>query len=213
MRIIRKLYRIVTGTANDVVDKLDNPLRNARQAVRDLDTQLRRLTQHYAEFNGEYHLIRERISRNTLAAENLSQKAVNAKKLGKLEDAKHALSSLLDVEKNIMADNASAERLEKHVVVLRKERNALQQRYDQCRRQVKELELRHTTADISAKTSNVLMELQAANNNTNFESVLDAIAKEEGKADAFAELAGEPEYLNSDISVHEAEIERRLAEI
>ncbi|GJQ33395.1 MAG: hypothetical protein HBSAPP04_22340 [Ignavibacteriaceae bacterium] len=208
MSLFRRLFKIGQAEAHNVVDKLEDPIKMSEQAIRDLKGNLSQAMQAFAEVKAQAikmerdkNLYGERSIEWERKAVLLLQRAENGQ-MAPEEAEKLAKEALLQKEDSVKKANESAVNLEKQNEMIGK----LQMQIEKLKRTIQQqenelitLKARAKTAESMKKVNKQLSGIDADSTIAMLERMKQKVEADETLAQAYAEMEGLNEGLNTKI--------------
>lgn len=130
MSILDRISRLLAGTANDALDKLADPGRDARQIVRELDDQIGKANSSLLDAEAEYVLLRGKKDAADADASKWQGSAERALSGGDEGLARECLAKVEQAEKLASGYSATVADFEKTLADLRTRIQDLKHRKD-----------------------------------------------------------------------------------
>lgn len=208
MSLFRRLFKIGQAEAHNVVDKLEDPIKMSEQAIRDLKGNLSQAMQAFAEVKAQAikmerdkNLYGERSIEWERKAVLLLQRAENGQ-MAPEEAEKLAKEALLQKEDSVKKATEAAVNLEKQNEMIGK----LQGQIEKLKRTIQQqendlitLKARAKTAESMKKVNKQLSGIDADSTIAMLERMKQKVEADETLAQAYAEMEGLNEGLNTKI--------------
>lgn len=208
MSLFRRLFKIGQAEAHNVVDKLEDPIKMSEQAIRDLKGNLSQAMQAFAEVKAQAikmerdkNLYGERSIEWERKAVLLLQRAENGQ-IAPAEAEKLAKEALLQKEDSVKKASEAAINLEKQNEMIGK----LQVQIEKLKRTIQQqendlitLKARAKTAESMKKVNKQLSGIDADSTIAMLERMKQKVEADETLAQAYAEMEGLNEGLNTKI--------------
>lgn len=190
MSILDRIVSMVKGTANDTLDKMADPGRDARQIVRDMEEQIAQASSALLDAEAESELLRTKKECAEREVEKWTSAAQRAVDAGDDDLARECLLKVEESEakaagyaKTLDTFNATLQELQKRIADLRKQKDGLAQRTELIEARAHIAEAQETAASAIADIGN------KRNLSADFQSLEDKVAKKEARAQAAARMA------------------------
>ena len=186
--LIRKAFTQIAGALHDLVDHLSDAGRTARQAVRELDEQIRQAEESVADVSAELRLMQHQKDKADEQAEKWGRVARTAASSADRNAAVEAVQQQVQAEELAQNYGANVTRLAPMLDQLKARLADLRQ---------KKLEMQHKTSVLDARSKVAKAESRAARYLGNvgaapgvdFDELEKKVDREEAKAAALADLA------------------------
>lgn len=208
MSLFKRLFKIGQAEAHNVVDKLEDPIKMSEQAIRDLKGNLSQAMQAFAEVKAQAikmerdkNLYSERSVEWERKAVLLLQRAENGQ-MAPEEAEKLAKEALLQKEDSVKKSTEASINLEKQNEMI----NKLQGQIEKLKRTIQQqendlitLKARAKTAESMKKVNKQLSGIDADSTIAMLERMKQKVEADETLAQAYAEMEGINEGLNTKI--------------
>ncbi len=208
MSLFKRLFKIGQAEAHNVVDKLEDPIKMSEQAIRDLKGNLSQAMQAFAEVKAQAikmerdkNLYSERSVEWERKAVLLLQRAENGQ-MAPEEAEKLAKEALLQKEDSVKKSSEASINLEKQNEMI----NKLQGQIEKLKRTIQQqendlitLKARAKTAESMKKVNKQLSGIDADSTVAMLERMKQKVEADETLAQAYAEMEGLNEGLNTKI--------------
>jgi len=180
MSLLSKMFNSLSGAANDVVDAHQNLGANARQSVRELDTQLQEADSALIDVRAEAEILKGKKEKGEAEVAKWLQAATNS--AGKDDGlAKECLVKKANAKTALDAIVSSINKFQPTVTALETRITDLRSRRDSLSNQADLIGVRSEVADVELKAATILGAVGSA---TSLSSQEDALVRKEAKAHA-----------------------------
>ncbi|WP_425953280.1 PspA/IM30 family protein [Ralstonia pseudosolanacearum] len=190
MSILDRIGRFLAGTANDAIDKLAEPGRDARQIVRELEDQITKANSSLLDAEAEYEVLRAKKEAADADAAKWQGSAENAMKAGDESLARECLVKVEDAEKLANGYASTVENFEKTLKDLRARIQDLKNRKDNYAQRTDLIEARSHVAQAQETAAAAITDIGSTSNlATDFSKLEDGVLKKEARAAAATRMA------------------------
>jgi len=147
MGILQRASDILSATVNDFVDRLENPEKMLRQALREMETSIARALEATAKTVASERILRAELEGLTAAIQGFEQKAVRALEEGGDDRARHALLERRVVERLAVPLRKDLEAARSATTILSAQVGQLRARHAEAKRQLVLLSARQKAAE------------------------------------------------------------------
>lgn len=219
MSIFNRISDILKANINDLLDRAEDPEKMVKQIIADMEEQVRDATealgQAMASEKQAYAQL-EKAKQNSREWEDKAKLAINA---GNEELARKALTSKVEVDKNIQAFQASYDQIAAQTSELHSRVEALRQKLEEARQRQNMLIARAKMADATENVATAMTETDPNSALAKLEKMERKVEDKEARAEAFAEMSGETVFAKDEFAELEtnqavdAELQRLMKEM
>ncbi len=219
MSIFNRISDILKANINDLLDRAEDPEKMVKQIIADMEEQVRDATealgQAMASEKQAYAQL-EKAKQNSREWEDKAKLAINA---GNEELARKALTSKVEVDKNIQAFQASYDQIAAQTSELHSRVEVLRQKLEEARQRQNMLIARAKMADATENVATAMTETDPDSALAKLEKMERKVEDKEARAEAFAEMSGETVFAKDEFAELEtnqavdAELQRLMKEM
>ena len=219
MSIFNKISDILKANINDLLDRAEDPEKMVKQIIIDMEEQVRDATealgQAMASEKQAYAQL-ENAKRNSTEWEDKAKLAIHA---GNEELARKALTSKVEVDKNIQAFQASYDQIAAQTSELRSRVEVLRQNLEEARQRQNMLIARAKMAEATENVATAMTNTDPNSALSKLDKMERKVAEKEARAEAFAEMSGEAVFAKDEFAELEtnqavdAELQRLMREM
>ncbi len=219
MSIFNRISDILKANINDLLDRAEDPEKMVKQIIADMEEQVRDATealgQAMASEKQAYAQL-EKAKQNSREWEDKAKLAINA---GNEELARKALTSKVEVDKNIQAFQASYDQIAAQTSELHSRVEVLRQKLEEARQRQNMLIARAKMADATENVATAMTETDPNSALAKLEKMERKVEDKEARAEAFAEMSGETVFARDEFAELEtnqavdAELQRLMKEM
>ncbi|MDO3615373.1 PspA/IM30 family protein [Ralstonia pseudosolanacearum] len=190
MSILDRIGRILAGTANDAIDKLAEPGRDARQIVRELEDQIEKANSSLLDAEAEHEVLRGKLDKADADAAKWQGSAERAMAAGDEGLARECLVKVEEAETVAKGYAATVENFEKTLTDLRARIQDLKHRKDNYAQRTDLIEARSHVARAQETAAAAIGDVGSTRNlATDFNKLEDGVLKQEARAAAATRIA------------------------
>ncbi|WP_158021900.1 PspA/IM30 family protein [Flammeovirga pacifica] len=195
---MKRLFGIVESETHSVLDKLENPIKQTEQGIRDLKADLSKSMQGLAEVKALNIRERKEHQTNVRSAKEFEQKAMmlleraNHGQINPQEADRLATQALERKQQLEQRAGANATNLKNYEGMLTKMESNVQQLKSQISKwenELKTLKARATVSDASAKLNKQLSNVDSSTTIARLEKMREKVEEKEALADSYADIA------------------------
>ena len=200
MSIFNRISDILKANINDLLDRAEDPEKMVKQIIADMEEQVRDATealgQAMASEKQAYAQL-EKAKQNSREWEDKAKLAINA---GNEELARKALTSKVEVDKNIQAFQASYDQIAAQTSELHSRVEVLRQKLEEARQRQNMLIARAKMADATENVATAMTETDPNSALAKLEKMERKVEDKEARAEAFAEMSGETVFAKDEFA-------------
>ena len=200
MSIFNRISDILKANINDLLDRAEDPEKMVKQIIADMEEQVRDATealgQAMASEKQPYAQL-EKAKQNSREWEDKAKLAINA---GNEELARKALTSKVEVDKNIQAFQASYDQIAAQTSELHSRVEVLRQKLEEARQRQNMLIARAKMADATENVATAMTETDPNSALAKLEKMERKVEDKEARAEAFAEMSGETVFAKDEFA-------------
>lgn len=219
MSIFNRISDILKANINDLLDRAEDPEKMVKQIIADMEEQVRDATealgQAMASEKQAYAQL-EKARQNSREWEDKAELAINA---GNEELARKALTSKVEVDKNIQAFQVSYDQIAAQTSELHSRVEVLRQKLEEARQRQNMLIARAKMADATENVATAMTQTDPNSALAKLEKMERKVEDKEARAEAFAEMSGETVFAKDEFAELEtnqavdAELQRLMKEM
>ena len=209
MNIFRRLFRIGKAEAHSVIDKLEDPIANTEQGIRDLKKDLDNSLKGLAEIKAIVIRSKREANEAKLAADSWEKKAIfilqkvskgemNAEDADRL--AKEALLKKDQAVKNSSETQARSDNYINQEVKLSAQVQKLKSMISNYENELKTLKARVRVSETTKKMNKQLAGIDSDSTISMLERMKDKVEQDEALGEAYGDIAGESTSLEDEIN-------------
>lgn len=190
MSILDRIGRILAGTANDAIDKLAEPGRDARQIVRELEDQIEKANSSLLDAEAEHEVLRGKMDKADADAAKWQGSAERAMAAGDEGLARECLVKVEEAATVAKGYAATVENFEKTLTDLRARIQDLKHRKDNYAQRTDLIEARAHVARAQETAAAAITDIGSTRNlATDLNKLEDGVLKQEARAAAATRIA------------------------
>lgn len=219
MSIFNRISDILKANINDLLDRAEDPEKMVKQIIADMEEQVRDATealgQAMASEKQAYAQL-EKARQNSREWEDKAKLAINA---GNEELARKALTSKVEVDKNVQAFQVSYDQIAAQTSELHSRVEVLRQKLEEARQRQNMLIARAKMADVTENVATAMTQTDPNSALAKLEKMERKVEDKEARAEAFAEMSGETVFAKDEFAELEtnqavdAELQRLMKEM
>jgi len=189
MNMFDRMFRVVTSNVNNVIKQLEDPEKVIEQAVIDMQSDLVKIRQSYAEITATQKKLEKQKEQAVIVAGDWYRRAQLALEKGDEELAREALSrrqtqldTVENLNKQLSVQGAAVDKLYSSM-------GLLEQKIGEAKRQKETLIARARTAKTSVQVNDMLNNLSGSSSMEAFERMREKVDSLETQAEVAGELA------------------------
>ena len=208
MGVFSRIFKIGQAEANNLVDKLENPIRMTEQGIRDLKKDLDNSLKALAEVKALAIRTRREVSEAENQSKSYEQKAMLVLKKvqeGSLDNAEgdrlasEALARKTDADANVERSKTDLEKLETSIKQLDANVKTLKSKIMHYENELKTLKARAKVSEATKKINKSMSGMDSSGTISMLEKMKDKVAREEELAEAYGEMANENKSFDEEL--------------
>ncbi|MHB1416427.1 MAG: PspA/IM30 family protein [Chloroflexota bacterium] len=211
MGILDRISTILRANVNAMLDSAEDPAEMIDQIIRDQEEAIKQARGQVAEMIADEKRLESEAEENEKLAEEWGRKAELAVGKGADDLAREALHRQRDYEGNAQVYRAQWHGQQEAVAKLKNDLRALEDKYENVKRQRDSLIARHRGAQAQRQVREVSANLSISDPTAELARMEDRIEREEALAQAHGELAEESYEAQFERLERDDEIDQRLA--
>ncbi len=226
MGIFSRLFKIGQAEANNIVDKLEDPIRLTEQGIRDLKNDLQDSLKALAEVKAMRIRSNADLNRAKFQVKDFEKKAMlllSKAKEGKMDPAEadrlatEALKRVSQAKENAARAEAEVQKFDSSIAQLESNVNRVKSNITKYENELKTLKARMKVSQATKKINKQLSQVDSSGTIAMLEKMKDKVNEEEALAEAYGDIADASksvdEEIDSALDVVDAESEDALAEL
>ncbi|MDE7002512.1 MAG: PspA/IM30 family protein [Lachnospiraceae bacterium] len=219
MSIFHRISDILKANINDLLDRAEDPEKMVKQIIADMEEQVRDATEALGQaMAGEKQAYAqlEKARSNSREWENKAKTALQA---GNQELAKKALTSKVEIDKNVQSLQASYDQIAAQTSELHARVEVLRQKLEEARQRQNMLIARAKMAEATESVATVVTNTDPNSALAKLERMEQKVESREARAEAFAAMSGETVFAKDEFAELEtnqavdAELQRLMKEL
>lgn len=219
MSIFNRISDILKANINDLLDRAEDPEKMVKQIIADMEEQVRDATEAFGQAMAsekQAYAQLEKARQNSREWEDKAKLAINA---GNEELARKALTSKVEVDKNIQAFQVSYDQIAAQTSELHSRVEVLRQKLEEARQRQNMLIARAKMADATENVATAMTQTDPNSALAKLEKMERKVEDKEARAEAFAEMSGETVFAKDEFAELEtnqavdAELQRLMKEM
>lgn len=217
MGVFNRLFKIGQAEANNLVDKLEDPIKLTEQGIRDLKKNLDQSLQAFAEVKALAIRTKREINEYTNQSKNYEQKAMLILKKaqsGGLEAAEadrlagEALARKSDSDANAERTKNDLVKLEANVKQLDSNIKGLKSKITHYENELKTLKARAKVSEATKKINKSMSGIDSGSTISMLEKMKDKVSRDEELAEAYGEMADSNKTIDEelDAAINDSEV-------
>jgi len=208
MGIFNRLFKIGQAEANNIVDKLENPIKLTEQGIRDLKKSLDESLQAFAEVKALAIRTKREINEYTNQSQNYEQKAMLILKKaqdGSIDTAEadrlagEALARKTDADSNAERTKGDMQKLDSNVKQLESNIKGLKSKITHYENELKTLKARAKVSEATMKINKSMSGIDSGSTISMLEKMKDKVARDEELAEAYGEMANANKSIDEEL--------------
>lgn len=208
MGVFNRLFKIGQAEANDLVDRLEDPIKLTEQGIRDLKKNLDQSLKAFAEVKALAIRTKREISEYTNQAQNYEQKAMlilKKSQSGELDSAEadrlasEALSRKAEAEQSASRTKGELGQLETNVKQLDSNIKGLKSKITHYENELKTLKARAKVSEATKKINKSMAGIDSDSTISMLEKMKDKVSRDEELAQAYGEMADSNKSIDEEI--------------
>jgi len=217
MGVFNRLFKIGQAEANNLVDKLEDPIKLTEQGIRDLKKNLDQSLQAFAEVKALAIRTKREVNEYTNQASNYEQKAmlilkkaqnggIEATEADRL--AGEALARKADADQNVVRTKGDHAKLEANIKQLDSNIKGLKSKITHYENELKTLKARAKVSEATKKINKSMSGIDSGSTISMLEKMKDKVARDEELAEAYGEMADSNKSLDEelDAAINDSEV-------
>lgn len=219
MSIFNRISDILKANINDLLDRAENPEKMVKQIIIEMEEQVRDATealgQAMASEKQAYAQL-EKAKANSKEWENKAKAALGA---GNEELARKALTSKVEVDKNVQALQVSYDGIASQTSELHSRVEVLRQKLEEARQRQNMLIARAKMAEATESVAAAVTDMDPSSAFSKLEKMERKVESKEARAEAFAQMSGETVFAKDEFEelatsqAVDAELQRLMKEV
>jgi phage shock protein A len=186
-----RLGRAIKGVANDTLDSMADPGRDARQITRDLEEKITQAEEALLDVRGEYELLRSKRGQAAKEVEKWDAAARRALAAGDESLAKECLAERKRAQKELDGYAEQLGRFEPTVLEIEERLRGLRSKKEELERRADLIEARTAVAESQEKAAKILGGVGDESLLNDFQKLEDQALKQEARANAASRMSDE----------------------
>lgn len=217
MGVFNRLFKIGQAEANNLVDKLEDPIKMTEQGIRDLKKNLDQSLQAFAEVKALAIRTKREINEYTNQSKNYEQKAMLILKKaqsGGMDAAEadrlagEALARKADADSNAERTKNDLVKLEANVKQLDSNIKGLKSKITHYENELKTLKARAKVSEATKKINKSMSGIDSGSTISMLEKMKDKVSRDEELAEAYGEMADSNKTIDEelDAAINDSEV-------
>lgn len=210
MGIFSRMSNMIKAKVNTTLDDMENPVELLDQKLRDMDEQFNKAKLNSAQILGNVYEIEKKLVLAKKESEDYDQKVKLAMSKNNEELAKKALARKIEIDKKIIALQASYDNSKTQAETLKANLRALEEEITKTRNYRDEAAARYSNAEASQKVNEVLANVKTKTNSIQIDSIERKIQRKEALAQGLGELRDIDDFDSEFAKLDEVDLDSEL---
>ena len=219
MSIFHRISDILKANINDLLDRAEDPEKMVKQIIADMEEQVRDATEALGQAMASEKQAYAQLEKARSNSREWESKAKTALQAGNQELAKKALTSKVEVDKNVQSLQASYDQIAAQTSELHARVEVLRQKLEEARQRQNMLIARAKMAEATESVATAVTNTDPNSALAKLERMEQKVESREARAEAFAAMSGETVFAKDEFAELEtnqavdAELQRLMKEL
>lgn len=219
MSIFHRISDILKANINDLLDRAEDPEKMVKQIIADMEEQVRDATEALGQAMASEKQAYAQLEKARSNSREWENKAKTALQAGNQELAKKALTSKVEIDKNVQSLQASYDQIAAQTSELHARVEVLRQKLEEARQRQNMLIARAKMAEATESVATVVTNTDPNSALAKLERMEQKVESREARAEAFAAMSGETVFAKDEFAELEtnqavdAELQRLMKEL
>ena len=219
MSIFHRISDILKANINDLLDRAEDPEKMVKQIIADMEEQVRDATEALGQAMASEKQAYAQLEKARSNSREWESKAKTALQAGNQELAKKALTSKVEIDKNVQSLQASYDQIAAQTSELHARVEVLRQKLEEARQRQNMLIARAKMAEATESVATAVTNTDPNSALSKHERMEQKVESREARAEAFAAMSGETVFAKDEFAELEtnqavdAELQRLMKEL
>lgn len=219
MSIFHRISDILKANINDLLDREEDPEKMVKQIIADMEEQVRDATEALGQAMASEKQAYAQLEKARSNSREWESKAKTALQAGNQELAKKALTSKVEIDKNVQSLQASYDQIAAQTSELHARVEVLRQKLEEARQRQNMLIARAKMAEATESVATAVTNTDPNSALAKLERMEQKVESREARAEAFAAMSGETVFAKDEFAELEtnqavdAELQRLMKEL
>lgn len=219
MSIFHRISDILKANINDLLDRAEDPEKMVKQIIADMEEQVRDATEALGQAMASEKQAYAQLEKARSNSREWENKAKMALQAGNQELAKKALTSKVEIDKNVQSLQASYDQIAAQTSELHARVEVLRQKLEEARQRQNMLIARAKMAEATESVATAVTNTDPNSALAKLERMEQKVESREARAEAFAAMSGETVFAKDEFAELEtnqavdAELQRLMKEL
>ncbi len=219
MSIFHRISDILKANINDLLDRAEDPEKMVKQIIADMEEQVRDATEALGQAMASEKQAYAQLEKARSNSREWESKAKTALQAGNQELAKKALTSKVEIDKNVQSLQASYDQIAAQTSELHARVEVLRQKLEEARQRQNMLIARTKMAEATESVATAVTNTDPNSALAKLERMEYKVESREARAEAFAAMSGETVFAKDEFAELEtnqavdAELQRLMKEL
>ncbi|MCI8899735.1 MAG: PspA/IM30 family protein [Lachnospiraceae bacterium] len=219
MSIFHRISDILKANINDLLDRAEDPEKMVKQIIADMEEQVRDATEALGQAMASEKQAYAQLEKARSNSREWESKAKTALQAGNQELAKKALTSKVEIDKNVQSLQASYDQIAAQTSELHARVEVLRQKLEEARQRQNMLIARAKMAEATESVATAVTNTDPNSALAKLERMEQKVESREARAEAFAAMSGETVFAKDEFAELEtnqavdAELQRLMKEL
>ena len=219
MSIFHRISDILKANINDLLDRAEDPEKMVKQIIADMEEQVRDATEALGQAMASEKQAYAQLEKARSNSREWESKAKTALQAGNQELAKKALTSKVEIDKNVQSLQASYDQIAAQTSELHARVEVLRQKLEEARQRQNMLIARAKMAEATESVATAVTNTDPNSALAKLERMEQKVESREARAEAFAAMSGETGFAKDEFAELEtnqavdAELQRLMKEL
>ncbi|MCI8967849.1 MAG: PspA/IM30 family protein [Lachnospiraceae bacterium] len=219
MSIFHRISDILKANINDLLDRAEDPEKMVKQIIADMEEQVRDATEALGQAMASEKQAYAQLEKARSNSREWENKAKTALQAGNQELAKKALTSKVEIDKNVQSLQASYDQIAAQTSELHARVEVLRQKLEEARQRQNMLIARAKMAEATESVATAVTNTDPNSALAKLERMEQKVESREARAEAFAAMSGETVFAKDEFAELEtnqavdAELQRLMKEL
>ncbi len=219
MSIFHRISDILKANINDLLDRAEDPEKMVKQIIADMEEQVRDATEALGQAMASEKQAYAQLEKARSNSREWESKAKTALQAGNQELAKKALTSKVEIDKNVQSRQASYDQIAAQTSELHARVEVLRQKLEEARQRQNMLIARAKMAEATESVATAVTNTDPNSALAKLERMEQKVESREARAEAFAAMSGETVFAKDEFAELEtnqavdAELQRLMKEL
>ncbi len=190
MSIFERLGDLVRSNVNDLIDRAEDPEKTVKQAIIDMEEQLKKVTQSLGNAIASLNQVTKQLNDAQAESDSWKEKAKTCLAADKQDLARQALDNKVAKDKQVEQYTQMRDTMQAQVNEIKNQADLLKQKLEEARSQQAMLVARSRMADAKENMAKTLGDMDSKSAFAKMDKMERKIEEKEARADAFSNMSG-----------------------